>query len=212
MDLEYHFASEEERKLFPKKPIYRDGWKYEFFMSLAWIGTLDIDPVNGLIRNNNTGKIYTRVNNTGYIDIPIKHNGIIIHAQAHRVIWWSVNGPIENHLMINHINGIKTDNRLNNLELVTNQENCQHAWDTGLQSREKLSKSLKKFFENNINPNAKLTQEQVYQIFDMYYNKGISTRELGRQFLVDHKTIMMVLSGRRYTLWTKDLLQKYRPL
>lgn len=211
MDLEYHFASEEERELFPRKPIYEDGWKYEFFMTLAWNGVISIDPINGLIQNNNTGKIYNRVNNTGYIDIPIKYNGTIIHAQAHRVIWWSVNGPIDNKLYINHINGIKTDNRLVNLEVVTNQENIQHAWSIGLNTSEKLSESLKKVYENEVNKCARFNKEQIYQMFDMYYNAKMNMREIGDYFDAANQTISEIIRGKTYKPWTKELLEKYPP-
>ena len=206
MDLEYHFASEEERELFPRKPIYEDGWKYEFFMTLAWNNIISIYPNEGIIRNNNTGKIYDRVINTGYIDIPIKYNGVIIHGLAHRVIWWSVNGPIDNKLFINHINGIKTDNRLANLEVVTNQENIQHAWSIGLCNQAIASQKAKEYYNENIHTCAQFTKEQILKIISQYKYDQMSIREISRQLNVHHSIISDIVHGKTYKPWTKDIL------
>lgn len=45
---------------------------------------------------------------------------------AHRLIWESFNRPIPDKMQINHINGVKTDNRLINLEAVTVKANAWH--------------------------------------------------------------------------------------
>ena len=48
---------------------------------------------------------------------------------AHRVLWESAFGPIPEGMMIDHINGDKKDNRLENLRCVTNQQNAYNRAD-----------------------------------------------------------------------------------
>lgn len=45
------------------------------------------------------------------------------HSYRHRVIWEMYNGPIPSGMMIDHINGIPGDDRIENLQLVTASEN-----------------------------------------------------------------------------------------
>ncbi len=44
----------------------------------------------------------------------------------HRFVWEAFRGEIPNGMQVNHRNGVKDDNRLVNLELVSNQQNQQH--------------------------------------------------------------------------------------
>ena len=59
------------------------------------------------------GKPVGRVCNRGYVEVSDGRNTY----RAHRMIWQHVHGPIPAGMEINHINGIKTDNMIENLEL-----------------------------------------------------------------------------------------------
>lgn len=55
----------------------------------------------------------------------IKVNGKLV--QEHRIVWEVSNGPIPDGMQIDHINGNRSDNRLQNLRLATNAQNQYNA-------------------------------------------------------------------------------------
>ena len=80
----------------------------------------------GLVRHIKRKKNIGRLTNSGYIVIGLSHHGIVKDYQKHRFIFECFNGKINDvKLVVDHINNIKTDNRLENLQLITQSENMK---------------------------------------------------------------------------------------
>jgi ATP/maltotriose-dependent transcriptional regulator MalT len=105
-------------------------------------------------------------------------------TRVHNLVAKSFIGHIEGYV-VNHINGIKTDNKVINLELVTYAQNNRHAFDTGLIV-------VKKGFES---PNSKLTLREISQILEAL-TSGCTGRELARKFNVSEGTISLIKNKR----------------
>lgn len=66
-------------------------------------------------------------NKDGYIRVMLDGKGYL----AHRIIWEMHNGQIPNGMQIDHINHIRNDNRIENLRLVSNQDNQKNTKRSG---------------------------------------------------------------------------------
>jgi len=152
-----------------------------------------------IIRAN--GWKYTRISKvlkpsfkgTGYFRGAVIVNKKMISYQLHRIIAEAFIPNPESKPQVNHINGIKTDNRIENLEWCTISENQLHAYKLGLHKPKRG--------EDNIN--SKLTEQDVKEIRSyVLFKKEQGIKRYGRDDLakkygVSSNYIKDIVSKRR---------------
>lgn len=82
---------------------------------------------SGIVVNSKNNKILSQGTRNGYKRVLI--NGKLF--SVHRLVWEAFNGEIPDKIQVDHINGNKADNRLENLRLVSNSENMKNAYANG---------------------------------------------------------------------------------
>ena len=123
-----------------------------------------------------------------YINISI--NGNVKVFRVHRLVAMAfIPNPL-NKNEINHIDGNKTNNNVNNLEWATHKENMKHAFDNDLISKNDLDNMLKLAI--------KKTSKPIYQIKnDIIVNEFESLASASRETNINSAHICNVLKGIR---------------
>ena len=108
---------------------------------------INIDAQSGTITTVRGG--HGNIDNTGYL--VFKKNNI--KFQLHQVLAVIHFGKDCIGMTVNHINGIKTDNSVDNLELMTLSDNAKHEHRTGLANycwQEKIKKGVRQLDMNGV--------------------------------------------------------------
>lgn len=140
----------------------------------------------GLCRNPKSGrKIGGFLHVQGYRRFGLWRDGKQHGPMCHALVANEFLGPRPVGCEINHKNGIKDDNRAENLEYVPHTRNMAHAIQTGLQK-------------------TKLTPSQVWAVRDLLA-RGVRQKDIAAQFSVSPITICDINRRRTWAHLTKRL-------
>lgn len=147
----------------------------------------------GRIKNVNTGTIYAQsITASGYSTVCVSLGSRKSKKlfKIHKAVAESFIKNPEGKPVVNHIDGNKRNNNVENLEWVTYSENTLHAYKTGLM----------KHPGGEDNPMSALSQEQANWICKHYipYDREFGSRALGRKFGINHMNVLNIVKGFSY--------------
>lgn len=161
---------------------------------------------------SNTGLIYSKLLNRyliftkdakGYMNVRLRTINGFVTRRVHRLVL-STFTPIENYDLyeVNHINGIKEDNQLNNLEWVNHNQNMKHASRTGLFT-----------VKGDNRNNSKLTENQVRMICQKI-SEGKTPKQISEEMNLENcnidKIVMNIINGLSWKHISKDYDFSYK--
>ena len=127
-------------------------------------------------------------NGYGYLRVDLLKNGKAKTMKVHRLVAMTFLDNPEKYEQVNHKNGIKTDNRLENLEWCSASQNMKHAYQN----------KLKNAMKGSANYRTKLSDAQVIEIF-MRLDNGESPTEIAKDYPTTRHAIYLMKAGRSWS-------------
>lgn len=134
---------------------------------------------NGQIYNKFGNRLEGMIDHCGYREINIKGKNYLVHRLVMKEFLPVLN---QDRLDVNHKDGNKTNNSLNNLEWCTRSENIKHSFANGLQ--------------NNIAGRPIVTANKRLEFLD-YRNKGYTYKQISQLTGFNEKTIIKHINKLR---------------
>jgi len=120
---------------------------------------------------------------SGYIQFALRKDGAAVRIYGHRLVMATFFGPSKMH--VNHINGIKSDNNLSNLEYVTISQNRLHAT------------RILGIHRGENHWNSRLTESDAREIH-VLRKAGMLQKDIAAKFGIKRATVAGILTGRQW--------------
>lgn len=141
----------------------------------------------GRIRNDQTGLVMKeRRNPEGYCFAALRSLGRRRDVSVHRLVAAAFIDNPEDKPCVNHIDGNKSNNSVNNLEWCTKSENSKHSFAVGLQST-----------VGELHPRAKLGEAKV-RVMRRCAELGLRNIDIASWFGVNPITASAAIHGRNW--------------
>lgn len=145
---------------------------------------------------SNFGRVYSKRKNIilkssdvlGYRQVILCTKGEMYSGRVQRLVAKAFIPNPENKPFVNHIDGVRDNNHVPNLEWATPSENTKHTYD-----------KLGRMPVNGIRSNfTKLSESQVREIRSKYVPRKYPYARLGLEYGVDKSTIHLLIKGRNW--------------
>jgi hypothetical protein len=135
------------------------------------------------------------VDKDGYINICLSKFGVIRKHKVHRIVLMAFAGKCPEGMEVNHKNGVRNDNRLENLEYVTHRENELHA--IHFLGKKTVGSSGSK------NGRSILTDSQVLEIVRLLDDGYVGQKDIAKMYAVKPSVISKINTGTSWSKLTK---------
>lgn len=133
------------------------------------------------------------VDKNGYVTVNYSKDGKTYNFYVHRLVAQYFIGSIPKGMAVNHRDGNKQNNHVENLEVVTYSENIRHADSTG----------LRVCATGERNSQAKLSDDQAERLINDLLN-GMSNDDAGVMYGLHSRYVSLIRHKRRWkTLWER---------